>query len=851
MGVLSRTLSKAPWLLLLISAFVFFSDVFLFNKWFIDAPSLFNVYPWKVAHFFPITEATGSDPDLLLWPAQKFMAEELFRNGRLPVWNPLILTGLPFLAGALKAAFAVTNLAHLLPHFLWAIHIKMFAQMVLLGLTAYIFIRNLCGEKLAALLGAGTLMLGGYATTVLRHLHSLEAALWLPLILLLVTKAATERRPVFLAMAGGLLGILSLGSFKVLALHALAISLAYFLFLGIPVMYRPLRPSGLRDEGDGGTQKGGGVGLRHILLACFFGAVLFLAISSAVTVPSLLELLRSSRTDPAQWAGLMEESFGGSYLKATRWSLQSYRGFLVLAVSSPIFIRANWANALFLGLCSTSLAIVGLAASRRTGGAAWATARFFLVLSLIFLFLPALTPPLMGLTESVEPLRRLHSLWFSFSRIARSSLGVSLSMGVLSAFGAKALLAQGDRAWRDLSRSLVYIVLFLLIPSGILWLIGTAWGGAPSPWRGLLRLSRHFSGLDWPLFLTIGLGLGLIIILRKRELLGPKGAVLVIFLLMASELIFAGRHLNRAYPRSLAFPPTPAVDFLKEVAGPSQGSPPRRVLSLMPSSFLAWYANVFPSNLLMFYGIHELGGHDPSIPLRYVKFFSRLARPKGSYGYRVQFHSSYLVKHRPLLDLLSVHYFILPPGTYLALDDLELIYDRDVRIYRNQRALPRSFVVSRWQVEPSRGRQLDRLFDGLDFRREVLLEKSPKTDPPPDGCEDAGQTGRVTYQEYLPAQVSLRVDLACPGILVMSDAYHRNWRAEVDGKAAELERANYLMRALALPAGRHEVRLWFEDPWLRYGLFLSGAGLLTLLGLGLWAFRSRPHPGRSSGGEDE
>ena len=48
------------------------------------------------------------------------------------------------------------------------------------------------------------------------------------------------------------------------------------------------------------------------------------------------------------------------------------------------------------------------------------------------------------------------------------------------------------------------------------------------------------------------------------------------------------------------------------------------------------------------------------------------------------------------------------------------------------------------------------------------------------------------------------------GWVVLNDLWHPWWFAEVDGKAAELLRANVLFRAVAVPAGRHVVRFTFR-----------------------------------------
>jgi uncharacterized membrane protein YfhO len=68
--------------------------------------------------------------------------------------------------------------------------------------------------------------------------------------------------------------------------------------------------------------------------------------------------------------------------------------------------------------------------------------------------------------------------------------------------------------------------------------------------------------------------------------------------------------------------------------------------------------------------------------------------------------------------------------------------------------------------------------------------------------------------------------------LVMSDAYYPGWRIWVDDTEAQLDRANYAFRAVALPAGEHIVRSEFDPvPW-HVGLTIT---LTAMVGLSLIA----------------
>jgi uncharacterized membrane protein YfhO len=90
--------------------------------------------------------------------------------------------------------------------------------------------------------------------------------------------------------------------------------------------------------------------------------------------------------------------------------------------------------------------------------------------------------------------------------------------------------------------------------------------------------------------------------------------------------------------------------------------------------------------------------------------------------------------------------------------------------------------------------------------------------------------------------VRYAVEADGPGYLVMRDSYARGWRAYVDGRAAPVRRANGKHRAVALPAGAHEVTLRYAPPGLWPGMALTLAAALALAWL--WA---KAAPGREAG----
>ena len=74
----------------------------------------------------------------------------------------------------------------------------------------------------------------------------------------------------------------------------------------------------------------------------------------------------------------------------------------------------------------------------------------------------------------------------------------------------------------------------------------------------------------------------------------------------------------------------------------------------------------------------------------------------------------------------------------------------------------------------------------------------------------ASLPGRARITSYRNTEVVVEADSPGGGWVVLNDLWHPWWFADIDGKAAEILRANVLFRAVAVPPGRHVVRFTFR-----------------------------------------
>jgi hypothetical protein len=118
-----------------------------------------------------------------------------------------------------------------------------------------------------------------------------------------------------------------------------------------------------------------------------------------------------------------------------------------------------------------------------------------------------------------------------------------------------------------------------------------------------------------------------------------------------------------------------------------------------------------------------------------------------------------------------------------------------------------------------------------------LLEREEFLNGAVDGIETSGLSlppspadAYATIVEYRPETVRVDVETPQAAVLILADAYEPGWTARIEGgELLQILRANGLMRAVIVPAGRSQILFHYETPWLRIGAWCSGLGLLVTM----------------------
>ncbi|MCX6897295.1 MAG: YfhO family protein [Verrucomicrobia bacterium] len=167
---------------------------------------------------------------------------------------------------------------------------------------------------------------------------------------------------------------------------------------------------------------------------------------------------------------------------------------------------------------------------------------------------------------------------------------------------------------------------------------------------------------------------------------------------------------------------------------------------------------------------------------------------------------------------------------------MEFDYFGKQALFECTRALPRALVLHRWEIVTDNEKLLARLTDPkFDPHTTLLLD----ADPGITADASAPSSTAVELVQFRPMRVSLKTSLKTPGILMLNDRFDNGWSATVDDAPAKILRANYIMRAVALPAGDHRVVFSFSAPagsvWLTQAIWIAITLGLVVTGLrALW-----------------
>ena len=802
---------------------VFFSPVLSGNT-LSNVPSAQQLSaPWlpgaKALYVYPQSDqAQATYP----WTAIETRA---WRTGTIPFWNPYNLGGLPLLtngqAGVLYPPRILLALlvSPAVDHDLFVL-MHIFAA----GVFMFLLMKELRLRLFPSLLGAAGWMFASWNSGLMQIEVTLAVTTWFPAALFLIHRGFRTRSWRTSVAAGIPLGLMAIGGQLVLVAFAVFICGAYSVALALaPALERPLG--------------------RHFDPRRLVHPVLTLGVGGGLGAVTLLTTFLNANQGGR--AVTPYPAFVQTHILTTSEFRHVFSG-------GPAIPPTLLFSGVFVGLVPLFLAFVGLV-RRRPGVAlgrwlAVATFLFAVGAPVIHLFGHTTRPVTWFAYHFVPGASRLSStgyvLWvFDFGVLVLAAVGLDGILDWSGAF-ARRLGRHQFGPTRDVSDAIAR-------PPRL----------ADKTFSNMrLRQGMPSAGQDQaapPRSRQLRRSLQLrtvILSLAPLVAIGAVGAT-------SWQLIDYARYVNPPFSKREAsnlFPATPAIAAVRADSTRRAATTPQRLIGL--NAITGDESAVFP--------FEDSDGYDSVVPSRVRSLWRLISgysvsdalgaqRREALLGFRSGSSESFITSFQAsttrfaLLARVGVTTVVASPSQarQVAASPQSVAPIRLVPIYAGPDASvfniageqPRAWVVHRADVVRSAPAALDRFADPtFDYQNRMIVETDQGVGTVNQSQTRGAGRGEVAKRDPIALnRAGFTVQAKSPGWLVMADMHAPGWHVTVNGRDAKLLRADYTLRAVAVPAGRTRVELTYRPPGFGFGLIVSGITILGLLFVAALALRAR------------
>jgi hypothetical protein len=174
-----------------------------------------------------------------------------------------------------------------------------------------------------------------------------------------------------------------------------------------------------------------------------------------------------------------------------------------------------------------------------------------------------------------------------------------------------------------------------------------------------------------------------------------------------------------------------------------------------------------------------------------------------------------------VLNMLNTKYFILPAGR-----------NGEAIPIQNPYAYGNAWFVKNVSYVANANEEIETLYD-INPRETAVVDKRFEETLNGVTTTNTDSLASITLTSYSPNHLVYETTNENDGIAIFSEIYYPDgWQVTIDGQPATLARANYILRALHLPAGKHVVEMKFDPQSLHLTEGIAyGALVLLLIGV--------------------
>lgn len=249
-------------------------------------------------------------------------------------------------------------------------------------------------------------------------------------------------------------------------------------------------------------------------------------------------------------------------------------------------------------------------------------------------------------------------------------------------------------------------------------------------------------------------------------------------------------------------------------------------------NFIGFPGNTFNENNTAYWH-KSVGGYHAAKLRRYQEMIDHHIMPEMQETYQAvataggQMDSVDASKFR-VLNMLNTKYLIFPAGEQ----------GQAVPVV-NPYAYGNAWFVDKVQYVNNANEEIDALNDILPTETAVVDVKfKEQLKGVTEGYKDSLSTIRLT--SYEPNRLVYKASTPKDGVVVFSEIYYPGWQATIDGQPVDIARADYILRAINVPAGEHTIEMWFDPQSIQVTESIAYAALaLLLIGVMVLAWMQR------------
>lgn len=690
----------------------------------------------------------------------------------IPLWNPYIFSGSPFLGNPTSSMFYPLNILFLIFPTDNVFGYMYILDSFLIGFFTYLFAKSIKLDNFSSFISAVTIMFSGPMLTLIfpGHLVNFDAFIWFPLILLIYEKAIKKQKIIYGISAAFPIALTLLAGASQIAAFSLLSAFIYFTLRAITNLPKINKFQYLKK--------------------------LFVIFLLSIGIGFLLSSVQILPTN--EFSKLSARSNGLSYDFASDFSLHPKQ---IISFVLPYFFgnpanstywgKGNfWSLNGYVGTLPLLLALIVLTIKPRR-----LTIIFFIlgIFALLFSF---------GKYSFIFPFFYKYVPQFnSFRAPARFLYVYAFSLAMLAGIGTSILIQKAFLLKKYLSKISVLIFLTTILGFTISIFLSSRNIGfyekyiLNNSYAVGIKHSILYSQLiqDILIFSLILLTFSVILFLKNRNkininVLKVLFTVIILFDLWTfNSKIISLKKTDEIYN-------TP--DFINKI------KKDKDVFRIFDREGL--YLPITERNKIEnITGVHSL----------YIKDYRDFVWAVGPHENKPyeSFFEIKNIKYPMFLDLLNVKYII-----------------SNGKVWENTNFLPRAYIVPN-AIIVSKDSIINKLKEGnFDPKKQIILAKKPDV-----RLTNSSSFKKIKILHREPNRIRLKTSLEEPGFLVLSEIYYPGWKAFDNGRELEIYNADYILRSIYLKSGNHNISFIYEADSYRIGKIIS---LLTIFSVLFYLF---------------